>query len=152
MAVISTSPIEFVSNSYKKLTFTGAAGLGAIGNCILFTVTGAVHIVSIDAVVNTTVTVDGGTGAASLSYGIVNATTLFGGAAVSAVALTSTNKHWQTATPTANGIAQNATGQDIDISQNIVCAVTSSGTQVVNGGAIEWRVLWFPITDGASLV
>ena len=142
---------SFVRNRYIEFTFTGAAGFGAIGNCTLFTVTGAIHIVSIDAVVSSSVTVDGGTGTASLSLGIVNNTTLFNGAAISAVTLTSTNKHWQSITPTANGIAQAATQQDIDISQNIVAAVTSSGTQLVNGGAIEFRVVWFPITAVGAL-
>ena len=143
------SPLRLSQNTF---TFTGAAGFGAIGNCTLYTTTGAIHVVSIDAVVKTTLTVDGGTGTASLSLGIVNATTLFNGAAVAATALTSTNKHWQSATPTANGIAQGATQQDINISQNIVAAVTSSGTQLINGGAIEFAVVWYPITAGASLV
>ena len=143
---------DFIKNAYKSFTFTGAAGFGAIGNCTVFTTTGAVHIVSVDVVVNTTVTVDGGTGAASLSYGVTNATTLLGGAAVTANTLTSTNKHWQSATPTANGIAQGAAQQDIDISQNIVYAVTSSGTQLVNGGVLEMRIIYYPITAGASLV
>src|SRR3990167_9586968 len=98
----------FIRNNYKLFTFTGAAGFGAIGNCTVFTVTGAVHIVSIDSVVKVSVTVDGGTGTASLSLGIVNSTTLFNGAAISAVNLTSTNKHLQSITPTANGIAQAA--------------------------------------------
>lgn len=142
---------DFIKNAYKSFTFTGAAGFGAIGNCVVYTVTGAVHIVSIDVVDNTTVTVDGGTGAASISLGVTNATTLFIGA-TTANTLTSTNKHWQSTTPTANGIAQAAAQQDIDISQNIVIAVTSSGTQLVNGGVVETRVIWYPITSGATLV
>lgn len=141
----------FVKTNYKSLTFTGAAGFGAIGNCTVFTTTGAVHVISLDAVVNTTVTVDGGTGAASLNLGVTNAVTLFVGA-TTANTLTSTNKHWQSTTPTANGIAQAAAQQDINISQNIVAAVTSSGTQLVNGGVIEFRVVWYPITAGAGLV
>jgi hypothetical protein len=143
---------DFVRNAYKSFTFTGAAGFGAIGNCTVFTVTGGIHIVSVDVVVDTTVTVDGGTGAASLSYGVTNSTTLLGGTAIAATGLTSTNKHWQTTTPTANGIAQNALQKDIDISQNIVYAVTSTGTQLVNGGVLEMRVIWYPITAGATLV
>lgn len=141
----------FVKNFLKSLTFTGAAGLGAVGNCVLFTVTGAIHLVSIDAVCKTTVTVDGGTGAASLSLGIVNSTVLFI-AATTANTITSTDKHWQSATPTANGIAQAAAQKDIDISQNIVAAVTSSGTQIVNGGVIDFRVIWFPISSDGNLV
>lgn len=137
--------------SLKTFTFDGTAGFGAIGNCTLFTTTGAVHIVSIDAVVTTTVTVDGGTGTASLSLGVTNATTLFVGT-TTASGLTSTNKHWQSTTPTANGIAQAAAQQDIDISQNIVAAVTSTGTQKVNGGVVDFRVVWFPITANGVLV
>ena len=134
----------------KRFTFTGAAGFGAIGNCVLFTVTGAVHIVSIDAVVDTTLTVDGGTGAASIGLGVVNSTLIFVGS-TTATALTSTNKHWQSTTPTANVIAQAAAQQDIDISQNIVSAVTSTGTQLVNGGVVDYRIVWFPISQGATV-
>ncbi len=135
----------------KTVTFTGAAGLGAVGNVSLFTVTGAVHIVSIDNVVDTTVTVDGGTGAASVKLGVVGSLSLFIGALLANL-LTSTNKHWQSTTPTAAGIAQAAAQQDIDISGNIVIEVTSTGTQIVNGGAITSKVVWFPITPGSTLV
>ena len=148
---IMRSPDSITFSAPKLFTFTGAAGFGAVGNCTLFTITGGVHIVSIDAIVDTTVTVDGGTGTASLSLGVTNLTTLFV-AATTANALTSTNKHWQSATPTANGIAQLAAQQDIDISQNVVAAVTSTGTQIVNGGAIAFRVIWYPITANGLVV
>src|SRR3972149_206578 len=90
------SPI--VRKTFKLLTFTGAAGLGAIGNCTLFTVTGGIHVVSIDAFVKTSLGVDGGTGAASLSLGTTGTTTLFV-AATTATSLLSTAPLWFSATP-----------------------------------------------------
>lgn len=145
------SPESGVSrSSYKSFTFDGTAGKGAIGNCTLFTITGAVHVVSIDAVCTTTVTVDGGTGTASLSLGVTNATTTFI-AATTANTITSTNKHWKDTTPVANAAAQAAGQQDIVISQNVVAAVTSSGTQLVNGGVIQFRVVWFPVTSDGTV-
>src|SRR3972149_11248235 len=95
--MITNSPagLSVVRQSFKSLTFTGAAGLGAIGNCTLFTVTGKVHIVSIDPTIKTTLTVDGGTGAASLSLGVTGSTVLFA-AAVVATTLTSTHALWYT--------------------------------------------------------
>ena len=135
----------------KIFTFTGAAGFGAIGNCVLFTVTDAVHLVSVDAAVDTTLTVDGGTGAASLSLGTTGTTTLFV-AATTATLLTSTNKLWYSATPNAAGIALPAIEKDIAIQQNIVVAVTSSGTQLVNAGRVRVAVTYIPITEDGSLV
>lgn len=151
MSYFNNAPPAITTMSYKSFTFTGGALFGAVGNCALFTTTGGVHVVSMDAVCSTTVTVDGGTGTASIKLGVVGSLSLFIGV-MSAVLLTSTNKHWQSTTPTAGGIAQAAAQQDIDISGNIVMEVTSTGTQVVNGGTVEFRVVWFPITAGASLV
>ena len=137
------SPISF--------TFDGTAGKGAIGNCVFFTITGGVHIVAIDSVVNTTLTVDGGAGVASVSLGTTGTPTLFV-AATTATLLTSTNKLWYSATPNAGGIALPATMKDIAIQQNIVVAVTSTGAQLVNGGVLEVTVLWVPITSNGNVV
>ena len=135
----------------KTITFTGAAGYGAIGNVVYFTITGAVHVVSLDAVIETSLTEDAGTGVSSCSLGVVNATTLFV-AAVATTLLVSTTPLWYTVTPTANGIALDAKYKDIAIAQNIVLAVTSTGTRKVTGGVITLTVTYVPITSTGSLV
>ena len=140
-----------VRRSFISFTFTGAAGFGAIGNCTLFTITGAIHVVSIDAAVFTSLGVDGGTGAASLSLGTTGTTTLFV-AATTATLLTSTNKLWYSATPNANGIALPAAMKDIAVQQNLVAAVTSTGTQLINAGVLQVTVLWVPISSNAAVV
>ena len=135
----------------KSITFTGAAGLGAIGNVVYFTITGKVHVVSFDAVIETSLTEDAGTGVSSCSLGVVSATTLFLAAVLSS-ALVSTTPLWYSATPNANGIALPAAYKDIAIAQNIVLAVTSTGTRKVTGGAIRLTVTYIPITSDGSLV
>ena len=140
-----------VRRSFISFTFTGAAGFGAIGNCTLFTITGAIHVVSIDAAVFTSLGVDGGTGAASLSLGTTGTTTLFV-AATTATLLTSTNKLWYSATPNANGIALPAAMKDIAVQQNLVAAVTSTGTQLINAGVLQVTVLWVPISSNSAVV
>ena len=145
---LGASPL--VRYSHITFTFDGTAGKGAIGNCVLFTITGAIHVVAIDAVVNTTLTVDGGTGAASLSLGTTGLTTLFV-AATTATLLTSTNKLWYSITPNASGIALAAAYKDIAIQQNVVAAVTSSGTQLIDGGVLEVTIAWYPTTTNANV-
>ena len=140
--------LKFLS---KAITFDGTAGNGAIGNVVYFTITGAVHVVSWDAVVEVTVGVDGGTGVASCSLGTTGTTTLFV-AATTATLLTTTNKLWYSATPNANGIALPATYKDIAVQQNLVLAVTSSGTQKVNAGRIRLTVSYLPTTADGQLV
>lgn len=148
MSGLGSSPLTRLNRIV--FTFDGTAGKGAIGNCTLFTVTGGIHVVAINAVVNTTLTVDGGTGAASLSLGTTGSTALFV-AATTATLLTSTNKLWYSATPNASGIALPATMKDIAIQQNIVAAVTSSGTQLINGGILEVTLLWVPATSDGNV-
>ncbi|HLF77894.1 MAG TPA: hypothetical protein VJB57_10435 [Dehalococcoidia bacterium] len=146
---LGSSPL--VRSSFKSFTFTGAAGFGAIGNCTIFTVTAGIHVVSIDAFILTSLGVDGGTGAASLSLGTTGTTTLFV-AATTATALLSTTPLWYSATPNTNGIALPAAMKDIAIQQNIVAAVTSSGTQLINAGVLEVTITWLPISSTSVVV
>jgi hypothetical protein len=139
-----------INTSSKEITFTGAAGYGAVGNVVYFTVTGAVHIVSIDAVVTTSLGVDAGAGVASVSLGTTGNTTLFV-AATTATSLTTTARLWYSNAPSTNGIALPATMKDIAIKQNIVIAVTTTGAQLVDEGAIVLTVTWLPITSDGNL-
>ena len=148
MGFLKANVVRFIQ---KSITFDGTTGNGAIGNIVYFAITGGVHVVSLDAIVTSNVTVDGGTGAASMSLGVVNDTVLFV-AAVVATNLTAANGLWYSGTPNANGIALPAAYKDIAIKQNIVAAVTSSGTQLVNGGTLVLTVTWVPITATGNLV
>ena len=148
---ISLGSTPIVISVRKSITFTGAAGLGAIGNVTYFTLTGNVHVVSLDAVIETSLTEDGGTGASSCSLGVTGATTLFVAAVLSS-SLVSTTPLWYSATPNATGIALPAAYKDIAIAANIVLAVTSSGTKLVNGGKITLTVTYVPITSDGILV
>ena len=141
-----------VSKVQKSITFTGATGYGAIGNVVYFTITGAVHVVSLDAVIETSLTEDAGTGVSSCSLGVVNATTLFIAAALSSVLLSSAPLWYTGTAPSANGVALDAKYKDIAIAQNIVLAVTSTGTRKVIGGVITLTVTYMPITSIGSLV
>ena len=147
--MLGSSPI--LRTLQKSITFTGAAGLGAIGNVVYFTTTGKVHVVSLDVVIETSLTEDAGTGASSCSLGVVGATTLFVAAVLSSL-LVSTTPLWYTVTPNATGIALDAKYKDIAIAANIVLAVTSSGTKLVNGGVITLTVIYVPITSDGNLV
>jgi len=135
----------------KSITFTGAAGLGAIGNVTFFTRTGGVHLVSLDVVIETSLTEDAGTGVSSCSLGVVGNTTLFCAAVLSSL-LVSTTPLWYTTTPNATGIALDAKYKDIALAADIVMAVTSTGTRKVNGGKITMTATWFPTTSDGLLV
>lgn len=138
--------------AYKSVTFTGAAGFGGDATALqLFTRTGAVHIVSLDAVVTVTVALQAGTGTPLLSLGTTTKLTQFI-ADTTATALTQTAEIWIDATPDADAIAQLAAQQDIIINENIILKPTIPGTALINAGTIEFRVVWYPITTGANLV
>lgn len=148
MSVISPSITKL---ALKRATFTGAAGFGGDATALqLFTVTGAVHIVSLDAVVVTSVALQAGTGTPLLSLGVASLVAKFI-ADTTATALVSTAEHWVDATPDADAIAQVAAMQDIGISENIIMKPTIPGTALINAGVIDFRVVWYPITTGASL-
>lgn len=145
-----TPSSSVVQKVQKSITFDGTAGKGAIGNVTYFTITGAVHVVSLDAVIETSLTEDAGTGVSSCSLGVAGATTLFVAAVLSS-ALVSTTPLWYTATPNATGIALDAKYKDIAIAANIVLAVTSTGTRKVTGGKITLTATYIPITSDGYL-
>lgn len=149
MSVISPSITKL---AYKRATLTGAAGFGGDATALqLFTRSGAVHIVSIDAVVVTTVALQAGTGTPLLSLGTTTKVTQFI-ADTTATDLTTSAEIWVDATPDADAIAQTAALQDITINENIVLKPTIPGTALINAGVIDFRVVWYPVTAGASLV
>lgn len=135
---------SLVQTVTKTLTFTGGAGLGAIGNVPLFTTTGAVHIASIYGYV--TVSLGGAT--ATLALGVTGSTALFIGA-TTATGMTSTNNIWMSTTPTAAGLALPAAAKDILITADIVGTVA---TAAITAGTLTVTVYYLPVSAGASLV
>jgi len=137
------SPPSYVRRTSKEITFTGAAGLGAVGNVPLFTVTGEVLVVYL--VPYTVLTLTEALATATLALGVTNLTSLFI-AATNAVNLL-TGEFWTEATGggTANaGIAVPAALKDIAITSNIVGTVA---TQAVNGGTLRFDVYYLPLSS-----
>ncbi len=128
----------------KTLTFTGGAGLGAIGNVPLFTRTGAVHVASIYGYV--TVSLGGAT--ATLALGVTGNTALFIPATI-ATGMTNTNNIWMSATPTAAGLALPALEKDILITADIVGTVAVAA---ITAGTLTVTVFYLPASAGAGLV
>jgi hypothetical protein len=126
----------------KTMTFTGAAGLGAIGNVPLFTVTGTVLIEKITAVCLTTLV--GAT--ATLALGVTGATALLI-AATTATTITG-NLIWSSATPSTGGVAVPAAMEDTVINANIVGTVA---TAAITAGVIRFDVVWRPLSANGGI-
>ena len=138
---------SFIQRASVSVAFTGAAGLGAVGNVPLFTVTGEVLIERI--VPFTVLTLTEALATATLALGVTNATSLFI-AATSAVNL-ATGEFWTESTGggTAEaGIALPAALKEIVISSNIVGTV---GAQAVNGGTLRVDCYWLPLSSDGNL-
>ncbi len=129
-----------VYRASKTLTFTGAAGLGAVGAVPLFTVTGEVEIVRI--VPFCTVNLgEAAPGGATLALGVTGSTALLI-AATTALDIDA-NEFWIDLTPDANGIAIPAGLKEIAITDNIIGTVAVAA---INAGAIRFDLLWSPIS------
>src|SRR3989304_4301332 len=137
------SPPSYVRRTSKEITFTGAAGLGAVGNVPLFTVTGEVLVVYL--VPYTVLTLTEALATATLALGVTNLTSLFI-AATNAVNLL-TGEFWTEATgggAAKPGCAVPAALKDIAITSNIVGTVA---TQAVNGGTLRFDVYYLPLSS-----
>lgn len=126
----------------KLITFTGAAGLGAIGAVPLFTLTGKVILDRIIGVVETDLV-----GATStLALGVIGSTALLI-AATTATDL-DLNELWVSATPNATGIAIPAGLQNIAIAADIIGTVAVAA---ITAGAIRLYAFYTPITSDGAL-
>ena len=139
-----------IRREQKSLTFTGAAGLGAIGTFALFTVTGEVLIVALVPFCTVDVGVDAGTFVASMQLGVTGATNLL--IATTPAADIDANEFWVDSTPDANGVAVPAGLKDIAITADITGEVTSTGTQKVNAGTIRFDLYWLPLSSDGLVV
>src|SRR3990170_8274811 len=148
------SPPSYVRRTSKEITFTGAAGLGAVGNVPLFTVTGEVLVVYL--VPYTVLTLTEALATATIALGVTNLTALFI-AATNAVNLV-TGEFWSEATGggTANaGVGLPAAGtsapqlKDVAVTSNIIATV---GAQAVDGGSLRFDCYWRPLSSNGNLV
>ena len=151
MADVSTLTSRFYRPSWvtlrKTLTFTGAAGLGAVGAVPLFTTTGKILIVSLSAKCTLSLTENPVPGGATLLLGVTGDTNLFI-AQTTALDL-NTGTFWVDATPTLYGIALPAALKDILIDQNIIATV---GVSAIDGGTVEFVVRWMAESVDGKLV
>jgi len=127
----------------KTVTFTSAAGLGAVGNVPLFTVTGQVLIAAV--VPFCTTLLDGAT--ATLALGVTGSTALF--VAATTATEIDANEFWVDTAPDAYGIAIPAALKDIAITANIVGTVAVAN---ITAGVLRLDVYWRPLSAGSKVV
>jgi len=140
--VLDLAPGPFRAS--KNLAFTGAAGLGAVGNVPLFTVTGEVLLLAVvPFCTESLVSAGGGT----LALGVTGSTVLF------IAATTGTDidlgLFWIDATPDANGVAVPAALQNIAITDNIVGTVAVGA---ITDGTIRVDLWWRPLSPDGLVV
>ena len=144
--MIVTSPgNSLLRRTVKTLTFTGGAGLGAVGAVPLMTVTGAVNVSLITGFVTTDLTVAAG---ATLALGVTGSTSKFI-AATDASTLLTTAPIWLSTTATAAALAIPAACKDIMIAANIIGTV---GVDAISAGVMVFVVYWLPLTNDGNLV
>ena len=137
-------PTQDLIKVQKTLTFTGAAGLGAVGAVPLYTVTGEVLIAIIAGRCTVSLASAGG---GTLALGVTGATTLFIGA-TTGTAITTTDNIWASATPNAQGIAAPAALKDIIIDSNIILTVATAD---ITSGAIDFTLYYLPLSPGSGI-
>lgn len=129
----------------KTVTFTGAAGLGAQGTVSLFTVTGGlvlIHLIAPRCTVNLA-----SAGGGTLALGTTNQATRF----IAATTATDidASEIWTSNSPTAGSVdTPDALGSVLTLEDIIGTVATAN----ITAGAIEFNVLWEPVTPGAKLV
>ena len=136
---------DMVQRAIKTITFTGGAGLGAVGNVPLFTVTGSVRILSI--LPRCTTDLAGAT--ATLALGVTSNTALF----IAATTATDIDagEIWVDTAPDANGVALPAALKDIAINDDDEIVGTVA-VAAITGGVLEIVVEYVPASSGASVV
>lgn len=136
----------------KTVTFTGAAGLGAVGTVTVFTTTGDVEVGMCLGKCTTDLTEGGAT--ATVKLGTAADTSAFIDQA-NATAIDADEFWGVGGTPSraintvVNGVVAMGTGEAIAINQNVIITV---GAQAVTGGVITFTCRWRPISVGATLV
>lgn len=129
----------------NTVTFTGASGLGQAGTTTtIWTVTGQIHLVLLTAYCTTDLTEAAPT--ATISLGTTTQTALFI-AATNSVDIDS-GEVWTAANPTTRSLAIPAALKDIAVNNNII---VTAATQNTTGGVIEFNMIYYPLSAGATV-
>lgn len=129
----------------KTVTFTGAAGAGAVGTVNVFTVTGRVIIEAIVPYCSTNLGEAAPT--ATVALGVADVPELFVAATTSTAI--DAGEYWTSTTPTAGGVAIPAAMQLVAVDSDIIITCAAQNT---NAGVIAFTVIWTADTAGASVV
>ncbi len=126
----------------RRITFTGAAGLGAVGTVAIATVTGEVLITHLTARCVTTIVT---TTAGEIELGVASNTAELIAQIADAGDLIAT-EYWNDATPTQ----VNASDAIVDkvVAANIILTV---GTSPMTAGVIDFSMFWLPLSADGNL-
>lgn len=151
MGIIPISDSQGARWVTKTVTFTGAAGTGAVGTVSVFTVTGRVLVHVIAPYCTTNLTEAGAT--ASVALGTTNQTQRF--VATTTSTAIDVDEWWTTSTPTLGSVdlpsASSGTNDmaSVLVAENVIITCTGQAT---NAGVIAFYCLWEPLSAGATLV
>ena len=140
----SATDRDYVRFNTASITFTGAAGLGAVGTASLFTVTGEVMLIY---VVPFCTTLLGSAGAPTISLGVTGDVDLLI-PATTALNI-DTDEFWFSTTPTANGALLPASLQSESITDNILADILVAS---ITRGTIRVDVYWLPLSSNGLVV
>ena len=148
MGIHSVAPPAKIRTTYKTVTLTGAAGLGATGtNVVIYTVTGEVYLHAL--ICFCTTGLDEAMATAVVTLGTVTQVSRFIGNTNSVDI--NTNEAWVSTTPTAGSIDLPDAMQSVIVvnGDDIVVVPTVQNT---NAGVLEFTVYWEPISTDGNLV
>ena len=130
----------------KTITFTGGAGLGAVGTVALFTVTGQVLVKSISGFCSVLLAEGGAT--AEMSLGVVGDVDLF--IVITEPEDIDANDFWVDDTPTeVGGLLLPTALKDILVTANIQLDITNDS---VDSGVMEFACYYWPLSANGNIV
>ena len=145
MDLIRAGSNDTITTARKTVTFTGAAGVGAVGTVALFTVTGSVIVEEIAAQCTTDLV---SAGAGNVSLGVTGNTAIFIAATV-ATALDNPDP-WVDASPTEVGaVALPTAMKQILVTASLILTVDTGD---VTAGVLQFEVTWRPVSSNGALV
>ncbi len=130
----------------KTVTFDGAAGLGAVGNVPIFTVTGDILVKKVTAIC--TINLGEAAPTATIEFGVVGNTPFF--IAATAALDLDAGDIWIDATPAEVIALALPAGfkEQIVVAANIVGTVAA---QAINAGAIRFDCYWLPLSANGKV-
>jgi hypothetical protein len=130
--------------SIVTVTFTGAAGLGAVGAVPIFTVTGEVLIERLVPFCTVDLVSAGG---GTLALGVTGSTALF--IAATTGTTIDVGEFWVDTVPDPNGIALPTAMKDIIVTDNVIGTVATAD---ITAGAIRFTAYWRPLSADGLVV